>query len=112
MEYGFYFVACKPGASECSDELIDCPSAANLNERWWEGFADTLAESAVSTDTSFSATIAGAPTVPPHRRATHTAPPCLHPVTTVGPSVPSLSPPPSLLPPTVATTSNATGRTH
>ena len=53
--YQFFFVACRPGASECSDELIDCPSSADLNVRWWEGFAETLAESSVSTATSFDA---------------------------------------------------------
>lgn len=25
--------------------MIDCPAAADLTTRWWEGFAETLAES-------------------------------------------------------------------
>ena len=55
--YEFIFIACSVGSAECSDELIDCPSSADLSRRWWEGFADTLAISNVSTVRSFTASL-------------------------------------------------------
>ena len=58
--YQFFFIACKRGASACSDETLDCPSSADLSTRWWAPFADTLAASEVSTLPSFSAPIGSA----------------------------------------------------
>lgn len=52
--YQFFLIACKYGAVECSDEQIPCPSTADPSQRWWEGFADTLAASALGVDTEFT----------------------------------------------------------
>ena len=52
--YQFLFLACAEGATECSDELIDCPTSADLGRKWWEPYAELLAISSVSDATSFT----------------------------------------------------------
>ena len=46
--FQFFMIVCREGASECTDEHIDCPSAADPSIQWWEGFADTIAASDLS----------------------------------------------------------------
>ena len=53
--FEYFFLACKTGATECSDELIDCPSSADLSRHWWEGFAETLANSSRTSAANFTA---------------------------------------------------------
>ena len=57
--YQFYLIACRPGALECTDEQIACPSAADASSRWWEGFAETLAASELSEAPTFSTSLHG-----------------------------------------------------
>jgi hypothetical protein len=51
--YQFFVIACREGASECSDEAIDCPSSADLGTRWWEAYAQTIAESTSPLDGAY-----------------------------------------------------------
>ena len=67
--YQFFFVACLPNSTECSDELIDCPSSSDLRAhgagattygQWWLGMGvETLASSALSTARRYTASLAG-----------------------------------------------------
>ena len=42
----FFFIVCRDGAAECSDESIECPATADLATSWWALFAQTVAASA------------------------------------------------------------------
>ena len=44
-QYQVFLLACRDGASECSDEEIDCPASADLGRRWWNNFAETVVAS-------------------------------------------------------------------
>ena len=66
--YQFFFVACLPNSTECSAELIDCPSSADLRAhgagpkygQWWLGMGvETLASSMPSTARRLTASLAG-----------------------------------------------------